>query len=87
MVRSVASGTPAPVAAKRLSIAIGVAASGAAGLAIATLAMDQGVDVFQTVGHVPQDIWGFYQASLVSNPLQTKVRRLQSVPVCDPEVA
>lgn len=73
MVRNVASGTPAPVAAKRLGIALGAAATGAAGLAVATVAMGQGVDVVQMLAHVPQDIWGVYQSSLLTHPLQTKV--------------
>lgn len=74
VIRNVASGSPAPAAAKRLGIALGVAASGAAGLAVTAVAAGQGVDVLQTLLHVPQDIWGVYQASLVTHPLQTKVR-------------
>ena len=74
IVRSVAGGTPVPVAGKRLGIALGVAATGVAGLAVATLAVDQSVDVLQTLGHIPQDVWGLYQAELLSHPLQTKVR-------------
>ena len=80
VVRNVVSGTPTPTGAKKLSIALGAAVTGAGALALAFATADQGTDVVQSLSHYPLELWNFYQISIVAHPLQSKVGYLFPTP-------